>query len=257
MEIAAFLLILFLSNVIQGITGFAGTILAMPPSLILVGYHVAKPVLNVLGLLSGIYVFAGSRKKVLWDELKQIVTMMSIGIAAGILLKGYFAGRENILYPPLGIFVLLLSAQGMARLWKEGREKEIGEDKMPSGGKNSGGFNQMRTRGLLILAGLVHGIFVCGGPLLIGYLTKRVDDKKAFRATISTVWIVLNTIELMDDIRSGLWETEIVTLLLMTIPFFLAGMFVGERLVRQMSQKTFMVITYVLLIISGISLLFK
>ena len=201
--------------------------------------------------------FAGSRKKVLWDELKQIVTMMSIGIAAGILLKGYFAGRENILYPPLGIFVLLLSAQGMARLWKEGREKEIGEDKMPSGGKNSGGFNQMRTRGLLILAGLVHGIFVCGGPLLIGYLTKRVDDKKAFRATISTVWIVLNTIVLMDDIRSGLWETEIVTLLLMTIPFFLAGMFVGERLIRQMSQKTFMVITYVLLIISGISLLFK
>lgn len=115
----------------------------------------------------------------------------------------------------------------------------------------------MRTRGLLILAGLVHGIFVCGGPLLIGYLTKRVDDKKAFRATISTVWIVLNTIVLMDDIRSGLWETEIVTLLLMTIPFFLAGMFVGERLIRQMSQKTFMVITYVLLIISGISLLFK
>ena len=93
MEIAAFLLILFLSNVIQGITGFAGTILAMPPSLILVGYYAAKPVLNVLGLLSGIYVFAGNRKKVLWDELKQIVTVMSIGIAAGILLKGYFAGR--------------------------------------------------------------------------------------------------------------------------------------------------------------------
>ncbi len=49
-----FLLVILLANIIQGITGFAGTILAMPPSLMLVGYAVAKPVLNVLGLLSGV-----------------------------------------------------------------------------------------------------------------------------------------------------------------------------------------------------------
>ena len=56
-----FFLVILLANIIQGITGFAGTILAMPPSLMLVGYSVAKPVLNVLGLLSGIYVFVGHR----------------------------------------------------------------------------------------------------------------------------------------------------------------------------------------------------
>ena len=51
MNTVLFYIIIFLTNVIQGITGFAGTILAMPPSLILVGYDVAKPILNVLGIL--------------------------------------------------------------------------------------------------------------------------------------------------------------------------------------------------------------
>lgn len=62
MRYAAFFLVILLSNIIQGITGFAGTILAMPPSLMLVGYNTASRMLNVLGLLSGIYVFAGHRK---------------------------------------------------------------------------------------------------------------------------------------------------------------------------------------------------
>lgn len=33
-----FLLVLFVSNVIQAITGFAGTVLAMPPSVYLLGW---------------------------------------------------------------------------------------------------------------------------------------------------------------------------------------------------------------------------
>ena len=49
-----FLIVVFLTNIIQCITGFAGTVLAMPFSIMLVGYDVAKPILNVLGLLASI-----------------------------------------------------------------------------------------------------------------------------------------------------------------------------------------------------------
>lgn len=72
MNYILFLLVILLTNIIQGITGFAGTILAMPPGLMLVGYPVAKPVLNVLGLLSGIYVFTGNYKSVCWKELRKL-----------------------------------------------------------------------------------------------------------------------------------------------------------------------------------------
>ena len=71
MNTVLFYIIIFLTNVIQGITGFAGTILAMPPSLILVGYDVAKPILNVLGILAGVYVFVTQWKHVDWKQLEK------------------------------------------------------------------------------------------------------------------------------------------------------------------------------------------
>ena len=252
MGYAVFFLVILLSNIIQGITGFAGTILAMPPSLMLVGYDTAKPVLNVLGLLSGIYVFAGHRKHVCWGELKKIVAVMAAGIVGGIFLKGFFAGRERVLYALLGLFVVCLSLQGLHKLWRDwlGTQEDA-----TAGAKAAEAKAGLYL--LLGLAGIVHGIFVSGGPLLIGYLTKRIQDKVSFRATISTVWVVLNTIILLDDIRSGLWNPELVKIQAASIPFLLAGMAVGSRLYAKMSQRLFMLITYVLLFVSGISLLIK
>ncbi len=248
-----FLLIILFTNIIQGITGFAGTILAMPPSLMLVGYPVAKPVLNVLGLLSGIYVFAGKHGSVCWKELKKIVAVMAAGIIGGILIKGLFAGKEQILYKILGVFIIFLSVQGIYTL-----KKGDGKD-----GKKAAFAAQERVKDspalylLLVLAGIVHGIFVSGGPLLIGYLTKKIPDKVSFRATISTVWIFLNGMILADDIRMGLWNAELVKTQLTAIPFLLAGMFIGAKLYARMSQKLFMMITYLLLFISGVLLLVK
>lgn len=249
MRYAVFFLVILLANIIQGITGFAGTILAMPFSLMLVGYDTAKPVLNILGLLSGIYVFAGHHKKVCWAELKKIVLVMTVGIFGGIFLKGFFVGKEFILYKLLGIFVIFLSVQGLYGLWAADgtriRKRQERDDRSPA------------LYLLLGLAGIAHGIFVSGGPLLIGYLTKKIEDKVSFRATISTVWVVLNTIILLDDIRTGLWNPELIRIQLISIPFLLAGMAVGSRLYVKMSQKLFMNITYILLFISGISLLVK
>jgi len=253
MRYAGFLLVILLSNIIQGITGFAGTILAMPPSLMLVGYDTAKPVLNVLGLLSGIYVYAGHRKQVNWAEFKKIVAVMAVGIVGGVFLKGFFAEKEQVLYQLLGFFVIVLSVQGIWKVQKEKEESGQGDGNTLGGGGNTSPALYL----LLVPAGIVHGIFVSGGPLLIGYLTKRIRDKVSFRATISTVWVVLNTIILLDDIRSGLWNPELMKIQVISVPFLLAGMVIGSRLYAKMSQRLFMMITYVLLFISGISLLAK
>ena len=243
-----FFLVILLANIIQGITGFAGTILAMPPSLMLVGYPVAKPVLNVLGLLSGIYVYLGYKKHVCWKELKKIVAVMAVGIFGGILIRGLFAEKEQILYKLLGIFVIFLAAQGMYTML-------CGKQEEGSGGEAAS--DSPALYGILGLAGIVHGIFVSGGPLLISYLTRKIKDKTSFRATISTVWIFLNSLILADDIRAGYWTGSLVKTFGAAVPFFAAGMAIGTKLYARMSQRLFMMITYILLFISGISLLVK
>lgn len=238
-----FMLVILLANIIQGITGFAGTILAMPPSLMLVGYGVAKPVLNVLGLLSGIYVFWGNREKVDWKELRSIVRVMLIGIFAGMLVKTGLVGQEQWLYRILGLFVVMLAFKGLYKtiLMKKNEESQTKEGNVV----------------LLLGAGIAHGIFVSGGPLLISYLTRKIDKKEVFRATISTVWILLNTIILIDDVCSGLWTIELLKILCISIPFLLVGMIIGGKLYRIMSQRFFMNLTYVLLLVSGTTLLLK
>lgn len=234
-----FYIIILGTNIIQGITGFAGTVLAMPFGIKLVGYGVAKPVLNVLGIISGIYVFIGNRRSVNWKELVKIVVIMTVGILAGVFIKSLLVEEEQILYMLLGIIVIGLAVKGLFNMDRE----EKGE-------------SEFRII-LLPLAGIVHGIFVSGGPLLISYLTTRIRDKISFRATISTVWIFLNTLILLDDVRSGYWTPELMKVQLISIPFLLAGMFIGGVLVKRMSQRKFMKLTYILLIISGISLLVK
>ena len=231
MTYVVFFIVILLTNIIQGITGFAGTILAMPPSIMLVGYSVAKPILNVLAIFSGVYVFMTHGRHVNWKE-------------------SLFVGKEGLLYKGLGIFVIALAVQGYYRQIRpkaDRSEKAFCTDRKGT----------LQSYSLLAGAGIVHGMFVCGGPLLIGYLSKAVKDKVSFRATISTIWIILNTIILFDDIHAGFWNAELVKLTLIALPFLILGMAVGARLYKSMSQLLFMKLTYILLFISGITLLVK
>ena len=43
----------------------------------------------------------------------------------------------------------------------------------------------------------------------------------------------------------------------LVLPFFFAGMLLGSKLYHRMNQATFVKLTYVLLFISGVILLFK
>ncbi len=113
MSAILFYIVIFLANIVHGITGFAGTVLAMPFALLLVGYDVGKPILNVLGILSGFYVLVNNYKYVNWKEVKKIVIVMSIGLISGFFIKSLFVGKEEILYNMLGIFVVYLGLSGL------------------------------------------------------------------------------------------------------------------------------------------------
>lgn len=248
MTYIVFYILITLCNIIHGITGFAGTVLAMPFSIMLVGYATAKPVLNWLGLVAGVYVFIGNRQHVNWKELKKIVVVMAIGILCGSFLKGFFIGtpREQVMYIALGLFIISLSVNGMIKVLKPKKEE-------PKAVKSSNLPNV-----LLAGAGLVHGIFVSGGPLLIGYLTSRgVTDKVSFRATISTCWVFLNGLILATELIGGDWSVSLATTALISTPFMLVGMYIGGKLCARMSQQLFLKLTYVLLFISGFTLLIK
>lgn len=239
-----FLLVVFLTNVIQGITGFAGTMLAMPPSVMLVGFDTAKPILNALGLLSGVYIVLLNRKSVNKKEFLKIVCVMSVGIIGGIALRSRLENESALLHALLGIIVILTAVIGIIKSFSK---------------KGNPGAKRGRAVSFLLLAsaGVTHGMFVCGGPLLVSYMTGRVEDKNEFRATLSACWIVLNSIVFLDDLRSGLWHTEMLPLFGFSVLLLFGAMLVGGLLCKRMSRSLFMKATYVLLIISGALMFIK
>ena len=241
MKDALFYLVIFLSNIIQGITGFAGTILAMPFSIRLVGIDVAVPVLNLLGLLSGIYVVAGNRKDVDTRILKPVIPVMGISLLTGLFVRHLLSANVKLLHYILGIIVVLVALQGLFKKYISHNDSDREHSKICD-------------ILILISAGLVHGMYVCGGPLLVCYLTKKAKKANVFRATCSTIWILLNGTIFITHIVSGAFTTKVIIDSLIAVPVLLLGMFVGSRLFNRISRDFFILLTYILLLIAGLSL---
>lgn len=243
-----FFVVVFLSNVIQCITGFAGTVLAMPFSLMLVGYNVAKPCLNVLGIVASAGVVATNYKHINIKELIKIVCIMLVGIFGGFFLNGNLNLNEQVLYKILGFVVIGFMLLGCYTAFIKKEDANV---------KNKTPFTTIVSYFILILAGLVHGMFVCGGPLLIIYASEKLKEKNEFRATLSAVWIVLNGILMLNDIRSGVFDKNLVVIVLICTAILFFALLLGNYLAKKMSNKVFMIITYILMGISGLSLVLK
>ena len=237
-----FFVVVFVTNVIQCITGFAGTVLAMPFSVLLIGYDAARPILNVLGLAASVYVAAACFRQIDKKELAKMTGVMLVGMAAGLMLKRFFTGNPSLLYKTLGIIVIIFAVMNAVKFYARK------DDKTPP---------VPVSAALLVTSGVVHGLFVCGGPLLVTYASGRLRDKDTFRGTLSAVWIILNGILLTTDIASGAFTPSTIRLSLLSAAVLAAALVIGNIISKKLSRKVFLQITYVLMAISGISLLIK
>ncbi|MGL4628353.1 MAG: sulfite exporter TauE/SafE family protein, partial [Cetobacterium sp.] len=224
-----FLVVVFLTNIIQGITGFAGTVLAMPPGIFLQGIDTAKMVLNILGILASLWIVSVSYKDINWKEVKKILFFMVIGTALG--MKIFTLLPLEFLLKIYAIFIILMALKGIFIK---------GEMKTP----------EWVLVGVILLAGVIHGMFVSGGPLIMIYVAKKLKSKSSFRATLAIVWIVLNIYLAFSHYNQGIFTSENLKLLYLSIPPFALGMIVGNILHHKMSQATFLKLSYILLSIS-------
>ena len=224
-----FLFVLFVSNVIQAITGFAGTVLAMPPSVYLLGLDHAKVVLNVMAWLSVLMI------AVTGYRLLKMSVVMLVGMFAGIQICR-IVKSENILLTIYGIIIVVVALKNLCIHT---------EKKLPD----------LILWIVLILAGIIHGMFVSGGALLVIYATQVLKEKEEFRATVAPVWVVLNFFLMVTQFRSGLVGTADIRLICISILPLLIATWLGKKLVCKVSQKVFLNLTYILLLISGVSLI--
>lgn len=229
-----FLMIFFVTNAIMTITGFAGTMLAMPASILLLGVDDARFILNVTAILTCVFIGVQQWKYSNKKELKKILLVMLIGMAFGTVL--YRVIPLDFLLPAYGIVIIIVSLQ---RLF------------FPQAAQ----LPEWTYLPVLIAAGIIHGMFVSGGALLVMYATLVLLDKSEFRATIAATWAVLDPAFFVLNFDVALWNAENMMLIGACIPLLVLSVWVGNWLHKRINQEWFMKLTYVLLVASGLSII--
>lgn len=93
-KMGLFMAAVFISNIVQALTGFAGVMLSIPPTILLYGPDMAKAVINVICWLVCVYLMVKNREYINKKELGRIILFMLIGMAAGIYLYN-IVGRPH------------------------------------------------------------------------------------------------------------------------------------------------------------------
>ncbi len=229
-----FVIVVFMANIVEGITGFAGTMLAMPVSMLLIGVEEAKVVLNIVAIIVSLNIAARSWREMNRKEVVKITGFMLIGIVVGIYLFSVLP--SGVLMKIYGALIICVAIRGLAV------KKEM---KISDGG----------LIGVLFLAGVIHGMFLSGGALLVIYAVNALKEKSVIRATLAPVWIILNTLMLIQGGVSGQVTGKMMGLTgVCVIPVF-AAIIIGNALHKRIRQEVFVKLTYVLLVVSGITLL--
>jgi uncharacterized membrane protein YfcA len=109
-----------------------------------------------------------------------------------------------------------------------------------------------------IVGGMFTALFGTGGPFYTIFLTRRLDDKLALRATISGVLFFSAVARLFLFTGAGLYRGGTLPLLAaVLLPCALGGLYLGNRLHQWMPAERVKQAVWVVLIAGGASLVLR
>lgn len=230
MEKVAFLVIFFVAYTIQGITGFAGNILAMPPGIMLLGMGSSVTILNATGVMGCGMLAVRCRKSIDWKQLFRALVILLPTLFLGIWLDTVLPLK--ILLTVYGLFIIVIALRNLI----------VKRELHPP--------NWLLAI-VVALAGIIQGMFVSGGAFLVIWATHKLRGRESFRGTLSMIWVVLNAVYLVVRFFQGGWTADVLWMVLFCIPVLIVATLLGDWLQARISKDGFMKFTYILLVGMG------
>ena len=109
----------------------------------------------------------------------------------------------------------------------------------------------------LLGAGVVHGLFACGGPMLVYVVGRELTDKARFRATLSAVWLLLNFVLVVSYVADGTIGRASLERSGVLLGALIGGLVIGEWLHGKLSVERFRLAVFTLLFFAGGALLVR
>ena len=210
--------VLVVAHIAETTLGFGATLIALALGVHIVPLETLIPVLVILALLQSSWLVARWFRHIEWPILlRHILPAAGLGIPVGIWCRGL--ADESQLRMILGTFIVVVSSVELVRLF---RRQTLPDE-----------LRWYYRIPLLSAGGIFHGLFATGGPLIVYYASRQLRTQASFRATLSTLWLVLNTVLLIGFWFHAQIGFETIKMTAMVLPGLVAGIILGSLCLRQ------------------------
>ena len=227
--------VVFGAYVVFGISAFGAALFVVPILSHFLPPQVVLPMVVLLDVSASVALGVRISREADWSELKWMVPMSAAGAVAGVTLLVALPSQATI--TSMGTLLVLYALYSL----RQGEATRIV-------GKPWGS-----------VAGFVGGalgtLLGVGAPPYAIYLAHRLQDKAAYRATLSNMVIFSVSIRAIVFAAGGLMLADRLVGFAMLVPFCLAGLWLGNRLQTRISRAGLLRVVAVLLLLIGASLL--
>ena len=221
--------------VIFGISAFGAALFTVPILSHFLPLDFVLPMCVLLDVSAALALGVRFSRDAVWPELKWMVLLSAAGAVAGVTLLVALPRQATI----AGIGAVLV-AYGVYALRRKEAVRTVSRAWAPVLGFTGGAF------------GTLFGI---GAPPYAIYLTHRLHDKLAFRATLSNMVIFSVSMRAVVFAASGLMLADRLAGFAVMLPCALAGLWLGNRIHGRISRAGLLRIVAGLLLLIGLSLL--
>ena len=222
---------------VRGIAGFGSGLIAVPLLALMLPLALVVPLVVLLDYIASASQGSANRRDIRWREILPLLPFSLIGVL--IALFALSRADAQLLLQGLGVFVIAFALYTLSGYTPK----------------------QGAARGWGVLAGtsggLIGTLFGTGGPFYVMYFKARGLDKSAFRATFATVFLIDGAGRLLGYAGTGFFTWDFLSVVALALPLMAVALYLGGQIHTHLSQQAFQRGISVLLIVSGVALLFK
>lgn len=234
-QISACILVVFLTAIMRGYTGFGFALVAVPLLALIADPVTAVPMVLLLEVVGSLQLLPG-----LWRSahLRSVLLLVAGALlATPIGLYGLAALPADVMRLVIALVVLATTCALAAGL------KASREPRAPA------------TFGVGILSGLLNGAAAMSGPPVVLFYLNAQTAMHVGRASIVLYFLLSDTVAISFAGASGLLGASTVLLAAVTIPALFLGQVIGTRLFRFALQRHYRIVAIVILLaVSGFAI---
>jgi uncharacterized membrane protein YfcA len=224
------------------ISGFGSVIIAITLGVHFYPIEVLLPILVPLTLITNSYITIKYHNEINTTVLfRKIIPFMGSGLLVGVCVFHFIQGI--LLKKLFGFLIVFLSTRELYRLFIKKSDPST--------------TSSITSSTYIVIAGIIHGIYASGGPLLVYAINKLGLNKTTFRSTLSSLWILLNIVLTSSYIFTGKITADSAKVTGMLLPVVLIGLIIGEILHQYINEYIFKIFVFMILLFSGLSILIK